>query len=83
MTPPLELCAVIPTLDNPHTIRGVVEGVRRFIPDVILDRFEQTSYSPLRDADEKTGTRSGAAAGTQTKVDIAARLRARWSVGGS
>jgi glycosyltransferase involved in cell wall biosynthesis len=28
--------AVIPTFDNPATVRGVVEGVRRHVPDVIV-----------------------------------------------
>ena len=49
----------------------------RFVPDSILDRFEQTSYSPLRDADEKAGIRPA------VKVDVAARLRARWSAAGT
>ncbi len=62
-----------------HGDRHVYTPRTRFIPDPILDRFEQTSYSPLRDADAEAGARP---AGAQTKVDVAARLRARWSVGG-
>jgi glycosyltransferase involved in cell wall biosynthesis len=29
-------CALIPTYDNPKTIRAVVESVRRFVPDVVV-----------------------------------------------
>lgn len=29
-------CALIPTYDNPLTVRAVVEGVRRHLPDVVL-----------------------------------------------
>ena len=61
-----------------HGDRHVYTPRTRFIPDLILDRFEQTSYSPLRDADAKAGARSA----VRTRVDVAARLRARWSVGG-
>lgn len=30
------VCALIPTYDNPDTVRGVVERVRRYIPDVLV-----------------------------------------------
>jgi glycosyltransferase involved in cell wall biosynthesis len=30
------LCAIIPTYDNPATVAGVVESVRRFVPHVIV-----------------------------------------------
>ena len=33
---PISVCAVIPTYDNPDTIRKVVEDVRAFVPDVIV-----------------------------------------------
>ena len=29
-------CALVPTYDNPRTIRAVVESVRRFVPDVVV-----------------------------------------------
>jgi glycosyltransferase involved in cell wall biosynthesis len=29
-------CALIPTFDNPRTIRAVVQSVRRFVPDVVV-----------------------------------------------
>ena len=29
-------CVIIPTYDNPKTIRSVVERVRPFVPDVIV-----------------------------------------------
>jgi glycosyltransferase involved in cell wall biosynthesis len=32
----LRLCALIPTYDNPATLRAVVEGVRRHLEDVVL-----------------------------------------------
>lgn len=35
MTAP-RICVVIPTYDNPRTIRGVVERARRHVPDVIV-----------------------------------------------
>jgi glycosyltransferase involved in cell wall biosynthesis len=33
---PSRICAIIPTYDNPATVAGVVESVRRYIPHVIL-----------------------------------------------
>jgi len=60
-----------------HGDRHVYTPRSRFIPDAMLDRFEQTSYSPLRDADNRAGS------GPAVKVDVAARLRARWSLPGS
>ncbi len=35
-TAPFRPCAIIPTYDNPETIRGVVERVRAYIPDVLV-----------------------------------------------
>jgi len=29
-------CAVVPTYDNPKTLRSVVEGIQRYLPDVIV-----------------------------------------------
>ena len=29
-------CVIIPTYDNPDTIRSVVEGARQFVPDVVV-----------------------------------------------
>jgi glycosyltransferase involved in cell wall biosynthesis len=36
MTDRFRPCAIIPTYDNPFTVGSVVEGVRRWIPDVIV-----------------------------------------------
>lgn len=36
MSEPFRLCALIPTYDNPETVRGVVERVRQYIPDVLV-----------------------------------------------
>jgi len=33
---PLRFCAVIPTLDNARTLPGVIEGVRRYLDDVLV-----------------------------------------------
>jgi len=60
-----------------HGDRHVYTPRSRFIPNSVLDRFQQTSYSPLRDADSQART------GLPVKVNVAARLRARWSVAGS
>lgn len=30
------LCAIVPTYDNPETVRGVVERVRAYVPDVLV-----------------------------------------------
>lgn len=60
-----------------HGDRHVYTPRTRFLPDALLDRFEQTSYCPLRDADPKATTRPA------VKLDVAARLRERWSVAGS
>jgi glycosyltransferase involved in cell wall biosynthesis len=32
----VRIAALIPTFDNPHTIRSVVESVRAFVPDVLV-----------------------------------------------
>ncbi len=32
----LRVCAIVPTYDNPQTVRAVVEAVRRHVPDVIV-----------------------------------------------
>ncbi len=56
-----------------HGDRHVYTPRTRFIPDHILDRFEQTSYSPVRDADEKAAGRPA------VKVDVAALLRQAWA----
>ena len=60
-----------------HGDRHVYTPRSRFIPDSLLDRFAQASYSPLRDADRQAGS------GPAAKVDVAALLRKRWSVAGS
>lgn len=39
-------CAVIPTYENPLTLRAVVEGVRRFLPDVVV--VDDGSQGPSR-----------------------------------
>ncbi len=36
MTGDLRICAVVPTFDNPRTVRAAVEAVRAHLPDVIL-----------------------------------------------
>ena len=36
MTAAFRACAIVPTLDNPRTVRGVVEGLRHHLPDVIV-----------------------------------------------
>lgn len=36
MSGPLRLAAVVPTLDNPRTVRGVVEGIRAHVADVVV-----------------------------------------------
>ena len=33
---PFRVCALIPTYDNPETVRSVAEQVRKFIPDVLV-----------------------------------------------
>ncbi len=55
-----------------HGDRHVYTPRTRFIPDHILDRFEQTAYSPVRDADEKAAGRPA------VKVDVSALLRQAW-----
>ncbi len=59
-----------------HGDRSVYTPRTRFIPDALLDRFERTSYSPMRDADAAAGR-------TAVKVDVAARLRQRWLPSGT
>lgn len=46
MIPSFRPCAVIPTYDNPRTVRGVVEGVRRHLTDVIV--VDDGSAEPAR-----------------------------------
>ena len=41
-------CALIPTFDNPRTIRAVVESVRRYVPDVVV--IDDGSAAPGREA---------------------------------
>lgn len=49
-------CAVIPTYDNPRTVRGVVEDVRRHIADVILvDDGSGEEAGAVIDAIEREG----------------------------
>jgi glycosyltransferase involved in cell wall biosynthesis len=33
---PFRICALVPTFDNPRTIRPVVERVREYIPDIVV-----------------------------------------------
>jgi len=46
-------CVVIPTYDNPDTIRGVVEEVRAYLPDVVV--IDDHSAEPGRLAVEELG----------------------------
>lgn len=46
MTPPFRPCALIPTYDNPLTVRAVVEGVRRHLADVLV--VDDGSAEPAR-----------------------------------
>src|SRR5690349_7873154 len=46
-TDPVRPCAVIPTYDNPATIRGVVERVREHVPVLVID---DGSAAPARAA---------------------------------
>jgi len=48
MTESFRACAVIPTFDNPLTVAGVVEDVRRHLDDVIV--VDDGSAGPGRDA---------------------------------
>ena len=36
MSVPFRIAALIPTYDNPRTVRGVVESVRKHVPDVLV-----------------------------------------------
>ena len=54
-----------------HGDRHVYTPRTRFIPDMVLDRFETTSYGTRRDSD--VGSQHPA-----VRVDVAARLRERW-----
>ncbi len=56
-----------------HGDRHVYTPRTRFVPDGMLEKFEQTSYSPLRDADATVGGR------TAVRVDVASRLRRQWA----
>jgi glycosyltransferase involved in cell wall biosynthesis len=46
-------CVVIPTYDNPRTLRAVVESVRRYLPDVVV--VDDGSASAGREAVESLG----------------------------
>src|SRR5579859_2179634 len=36
MDRPFRVCALVPTYNNPATLRGVVEGVRPYVDDVVV-----------------------------------------------
>lgn len=46
-------CAIVPTYDNPATVRAVVEGIRRHLPDVIV--VDDGSGEPGRSVVEALG----------------------------
>jgi len=55
-----------------HGDRHVYTPRTRFIPDRLLDCFELSAYSPLRDADDRAGR-------SAVKVDVASKLRRQWA----
>ncbi len=64
--PEFRVCALIPTYDNPRTVRAVVERVRAHIPDVVV--VDDGSAAPGREAVAELG-REGLAQVTRRAVN--------------